>query len=178
MGVWFPARAEILLFFTVSRWALGPTQLLIQRVLGTFFQGGLSGRGIKLSLKCSAEIKSVWCYTSSHLYIFIVWWLIKYRNNCTFIIIFYFYSHTISQGICQWVIHTKLMKFYVNIFLKTCAVPRMIFFCSSMLGCLPGISSKYFWNYHDKLPVAPIIIIGITSAFTFHMCCISVSRSL
>jgi len=41
----------------------------------------------------------------------------------------------------------------------------------------PGMSLTYFLNDLEMVPVAPIIT-GITLVFTFHMCCISIVRSL
>jgi hypothetical protein len=37
--------------------------------------------------------------------------------------------------------------------------------------------SKCFWNDSDKHPVAPVIF-SITVAFTFHMFCIAIPKSL
>ena len=58
-----------------------------------------------------------------------------------------------------------------------CAVPIVAVFYSSLTSWFPGLLLTYFLNYFEIVPVAPIIT-GLTFVFTFHMCCISVVRSL
>ena len=58
-----------------------------------------------------------------------------------------------------------------------CAVPNMAIFYSSLTSYFPGMLLTYFLNDFEIVPVAHIIT-GITFVFTFHMCCISVARSL
>ena len=70
-----------------------------------------------------------------------------------------------------------LLFFYVSTFRSMCAVPSMTVFCSSLTSWVPGMSLTYFLNDLEMVPVAPIIT-SITLAFTFHMRCISVVRSL
>ena len=70
-----------------------------------------------------------------------------------------------------------LLFFYVNTFRSMCAVPNMAVFCSSLPSWFPGISLTYFLNDLEMVQVAPFIT-GITLAFTFHMRCISIVRSL
>jgi len=70
-----------------------------------------------------------------------------------------------------------VLFFYVSTFRSMCAVPSMAVFCSSVTSWLPGMSLTYFLIYLEMVPVAPIIT-GITLAFTFHMRCISIVRSL
>jgi hypothetical protein len=70
-----------------------------------------------------------------------------------------------------------LMYFYVSTFRSMCAVPNMAVFCSSLTSRFPGIVLTYFLNYFEMVLVAPIIT-GITLAFTFHIRCISIVRSL
>ena len=71
----------------------------------------------------------------------------------------------------------NLLYFYINTFQSMCAVPNMAVFCSSLTSCFPGMLLMYFLNDFEIVPVAPIIT-GITFVFTFHMCCISIVRSL
>ena len=70
-----------------------------------------------------------------------------------------------------------LLFFYVSTFRIMFAVPNMAVFCGPLTSWFPGISLKYFLNYLEMVPVAPIIT-GITLVFTFHMRCISIVRSL
>ena len=53
----------------------------------------------------------------------------------------------------------------------------MAVFWSSLTSCFPGRLLTYFLNNLEIVPVAPIIT-GITFAFTFHMRCISIVRSI
>ena len=57
------------------------------------------------------------------------------------------------------------------------AVPDMAVFCGSLMLCTPGMLRRYFLNAVEFVSVAPIIT-GITLVFIFHMCCISVVRSV
>jgi len=70
-----------------------------------------------------------------------------------------------------------LLYFYVSTFRSMCAVPNMAVFCISFTLWFPGMLLTYFLNDFEMAPVAPIIT-GTTLVFTFHMCCISVVRSL
>ena len=69
----------------------------------------------------------------------------------------------------------NLLYFYISTFRSTCAVPNTTVFCSSLNSCFPGMLLTYFLN--DFEIVVPIIT-GITFIFTFHMCCVSILRSL
>jgi len=71
----------------------------------------------------------------------------------------------------------NLLYFYISTFRSMCAVPNMAVFCSSSTSCFPGMLLTYFMNDFEIVPVAPVIT-GITFVFTFHMCCISIVRSL
>jgi len=71
----------------------------------------------------------------------------------------------------------NLLYFYISTFRSMCAVPNMAVLCSSLLSCFPGMLLTYFLNDFEIVPVAPIIA-GITIVLTFHMCCISIVRSL
>src|SRR5215813_9257991 len=75
------------------------------------------------------------------------------------------------------VLALALLCFYVSTFRSMCAVPNMAVFCSSLTSWFPGMLLTYFLNDFEIVPVAPIIP-GITLAFTFHMRCISIVRSL
>ena len=70
-----------------------------------------------------------------------------------------------------------LLFFYVSTFRSMCAVPNVAVFCSSLTSWFPGMLLTYFLNDLEMVPVAPITT-GITLAFTFHMRCISIVRSL
>ena len=70
-----------------------------------------------------------------------------------------------------------LLFFYVSTFRSMCAVPNMAVFCSSLTSWFPGMSLTHFLNDLEVVPVARIIT-GITLVFTFHMCCMSIVRSL
>ena len=72
----------------------------------------------------------------------------------------------------------NLLYFYISTFRSMCAVPNMAIFCSSLTSWFPGMLLTYFLNVFEIVPVAPIIITGITFVFTFHMSCISIVRSL
>jgi len=56
-------------------------------------------------------------------------------------------------------------------------MPLKAVFCSSLTSRFPGMLLTYFVNDFEIDPVAPIIT-GITFVFTFHVCCISIVRSL
>jgi len=71
----------------------------------------------------------------------------------------------------------NLLYFYISTFLSMCAVPNMAVFWSSWTSCFPGMLLTYFLNYFEIVPIAPIIT-DITFVFAFHMCCISIVRSL
>ena len=75
------------------------------------------------------------------------------------------------------VLTLALLFFYVSTFRSMCAVPNMAVFCSSLTSRFPGMSLTYFLNDLEMVPVAPVIT-GVTLAFTFHMHCISIVRSL
>src|SRR5215469_16342748 len=75
------------------------------------------------------------------------------------------------------VLALALLYFYVSTFRSMFAVPNMAVFCSSLRSWFPGMLLTYFLNDLEMVPVAPITT-GITFAFTFHMRCISIVRSL
>ena len=58
-----------------------------------------------------------------------------------------------------------------------CAVHNMAVFLSSLISSFPGMLLRYCMSDFETEPVAPIIT-GITFAFTFHMRCFSIVRSL
>jgi hypothetical protein len=75
----------IFLFTTVSRKAVGPTQSLIQWVPGALSLGvKRPGREADHSPPSGAEVKNAWSYTSTPQYAFIVWCLVKHKDNFTF----------------------------------------------------------------------------------------------
>jgi hypothetical protein len=87
---------EILLFTTVLRPALESTQPPIQWVIGALFLGvKWLGCEADNSPPSSAKVKNAWSYTSTSLYVFMVWHLSKHRDDFTFT--FYcLYSRTTS----------------------------------------------------------------------------------
>jgi len=77
----------IILSHTMSRPALGPTQPPIQWVRGALFLGvKRPGREADHSPPSSAEVKNAWSYTSTPQYVFMAWYLVKQRDNCSFIL--------------------------------------------------------------------------------------------
>ena len=129
--------------------------------------------------------------------------LLKYNNLCSFIIIIIFFI-SFMQGIYTHIPETNyvpreyivaaillllfmvlislvsvlnLLYFYISTFRSMCAVPNMNFFWSSLTSTFPGMLLKYFLNYFEIIPVAPVIT-GINFVFTFHIRCISNVRSL
>ena len=70
-----------------------------------------------------------------------------------------------------------LLFFYFSTSWKQCAVPNMAIFCNSLTSWFPDMLPTYFLYDFEMVPVAPIITV-ITSAFTFHMRCIFIVRSL
>jgi hypothetical protein len=82
----FPAGAGIFLFTTASRTALGSTQPPTQWVPGALSLGvKRPGRETNHSPPSSVEVKNARSYTSTSLYIFIAWCLVKHRDNFNFI---------------------------------------------------------------------------------------------
>jgi hypothetical protein len=73
----------ILLFDTVFRPALGPTQPPIQRVPGALSLG--AKRPVRLTTHLHLVSRSSeWSYTSTPQYVSMVWCLVKHRKNFTF----------------------------------------------------------------------------------------------
>jgi hypothetical protein len=73
----------------MSRMALGPTQPPIQWVSWALSLGVKQpGHEADHSPPCSAEVKNVWHYTSTPQYIFMVWYLVKHRDNFTFTLLY------------------------------------------------------------------------------------------
>jgi hypothetical protein len=70
-----------------------------------------------------------------------------------------------------------LLYFYVCTFRSMCAVPNVAVFCSSITSWFPGMLLTYFLNDFEIVLVTPMIT-GITLVYTFHVCCISIVRSL
>jgi hypothetical protein len=71
---------DIFHFATLSRRALGPTQLPTHWVLGVLSHMlKRPGRESDHSPPPSAEFKNTWTYTSSSTYVFMAWCLVKYR---------------------------------------------------------------------------------------------------
>ena len=71
----------------------------------------------------------------------------------------------------------NVLYFYVSTQQRMCAVPSMAVFCSSLISCCLSRCSCILWMIL-KWCQLPHIITGITFVFTFHVCFISVVRSL
>jgi len=73
------------IFTTASRLALGPTRPLIKCALGGLFPGGKAAVAWSWnSPPFSAEVTTAWSYTCIPPYVFMAWYLVKYRDNFTF----------------------------------------------------------------------------------------------
>jgi len=68
---------NVIFAIPVSRPALGATQHLIQWIPGVKQPGRESDR----SSLSSAEVKNAWSYTSTPLYVFKAWCLVKHRTT-------------------------------------------------------------------------------------------------
>jgi hypothetical protein len=85
LGFYSRRGLGIFLFTTASRTALGPTQPPIQWVPGVLSVGvKRPGREADHSPPSSAEVKNAWRYTSTPQYVFMMWCLVKHRDNFTF----------------------------------------------------------------------------------------------
>jgi hypothetical protein len=85
-------RLGIFLFTIASRTALGPTQPPIKWVSRALSLGVKRlEREADHSPPSSAEVKHAWSYTSIPPYVFMVWCLVKHRDNFTF----YLYCRTL-----------------------------------------------------------------------------------
>jgi len=67
----------------------------------------------------------------------------------------------------------NVLYFYISTSRSMCAVSSMPLFYISLISYFPSILLRYFLNDFDMVPDGSIII-GITSALTFHMRCISI----
>jgi hypothetical protein len=77
-------RLGIVIFTTVSRTALGPTQPTTQWVPGAISLGvKRPGCEADHSPPSSAEVKNAWSYTSTPQYVFMAWCLVK-QLYCNF----------------------------------------------------------------------------------------------
>jgi len=53
---------------------------------------------------------------------------------------------------------TSLLHFHISAFQRTCAVPGMPLFCSSVTSFFRGTLFRYFLNDFEMIPVAHIIM--------------------
>ena len=60
-------------------------------------------------------------------------------------------------GTCNVISHDKRLYLYVSTFRSTFVVPNIVIFCSYLMLYLPGMSSRYFLNDSEMVPVAAII---------------------
>jgi hypothetical protein len=68
--------------------ALGPTQTPIQWIPGGLIPGAKRpGRESDYSHLSNAEVKNTWSYTSSPQYVFMVWCLLKNKDNFALLIL-------------------------------------------------------------------------------------------
>jgi hypothetical protein len=78
------------LFTTVSRTALGPTQLPVQWISGALSLGVKRlGRKADHSPPSSAEVKDEWSYNSTTHYAFMAWCSIKKSTGTTLPLLLY-----------------------------------------------------------------------------------------
>jgi hypothetical protein len=84
LGFDFRQVLGIFIFATASRPALGPTQFPIQWVPDAL-SPWIKRRGLEAdhSFLSSVEVKNAWSYTSTRQYVFILWYLVKRRDNFT-----------------------------------------------------------------------------------------------
>jgi hypothetical protein len=83
-GVQFLQGLGIFLFATVSILTPGPIQPPVQWVLEALSPGvKWLGHKADHSPSSSAEVKNVWSYTSTPPFVFMVWHLVKSRDNFT-----------------------------------------------------------------------------------------------
>jgi len=84
--VQFPARVMRVFFSSSPRpYRLWAHPASYQRGTGDLFPGVKQpGREVDDSFPPSSEVKNVWSYTSILPYVFMVWCLIKHRDNFTF----------------------------------------------------------------------------------------------
>ena len=80
---------------------------------------------------------------------------------------------------CNVISHVKMcfVLLHYNFPKYACSAQYGCFYGSSLISYFPSILLRYCVNDFGMVPVAPIIT-GITFAFIFHMCWISVVRSL
>ena len=71
----------------------------------------------------------------------------------------------------------NLLYSYISTFRSACAVPNMAVLCSSLISCFPVMLLRYFVNYFEIVPFAPIIS-SIMFVFTFHVRCTYIVMSL
>jgi hypothetical protein len=89
LGFYSRRGLGIFLFTTASRTALGLTQPPIQWVRGALSLGAKwPGHEADNSPPSSPEVKNAWSYTSTPLYVFMAWCLVKHWEKFTF----YLYS--------------------------------------------------------------------------------------
>jgi hypothetical protein len=50
----------------------------------------------------------------------------------------------------------NLLYFDISTLQNMCAMPSMAVFCSSLVSCFPGMLVRYFMNYLELVPVAPV----------------------
>ena len=81
------------------------------------------------------------------------------------------------MGLISLVSVLNLLHFYISTFRSMCTMPNMAVSRSSLTSCFPGMLLTYFLNDFEIVPLAPVMTV-ITFVFTFHMCCISIVRSL
>jgi hypothetical protein len=75
----------VFLFATTSRPALGPTQPPNQWVLEALSPGVKQLVGCEAFYSPStAEIKNAWIYTATPPYVFMIWYVVKHRDNFSF----------------------------------------------------------------------------------------------
>jgi hypothetical protein len=107
--------------------ALGPKQLHIHWVPSVKWQG----RDYDHSPPCSAEVRNAWSYTSTSLYVSMLWCLIKHRTKL----------HGVALGEVQGHIHLFPFQRGINIF--------CLYFVKHM-RVYPKVSGLALWSENCK----------------------------
>jgi len=88
-----------ILFATVSRTSLGPTQFPMEWVPGAIsLRVKRPGRETDHSPPSSAEVNTAWNYTSTPQYVFMAWCLVKKRDNLTLLLLLLLLSQSTKNN--------------------------------------------------------------------------------
>jgi hypothetical protein len=154
----------LIISFTASRTALGPTQPPIQWVSEALYLGvKWPGREVDHSPPSSAEVKNAWSYTSTPQYAFMAWCLVKHRGKFTFTLCLHFaYNQLWYIQLPLWGISFQPSSVFstsglVLSFVCTLPVVSVLVLLSSLLGTVPCRyqNSDFFlfpaYQLHDQM---------------------------